>query len=194
MISRGGVNDSNLHASNIVKWALSYGAGDNPKSFTVLQSGAYNFPPDSLLKEWDCSELPDGNYVIKLEGADVAGNKCADSVTVLKSTVSTNTEPELEIINNEIVTPGQVDENENPILMDSSITITYQDIAEPSTTLTDGELYIDGVLIDNDDSDGLTVDFLEQSYEEESLHYLYVKAEDDHNETIYCYDIYCYFI
>jgi RHS repeat-associated protein len=39
-------------------------------------------------------------------------------------------------------------------------------------------LYVDGILVDDDDSDGLTLDIINGDYDEGESHFLYVKADD----------------
>lgn len=156
-------------------WTLSYKkVGDS--SYTNLTSGTSE--ENGLLYTWNTQNLAEGNYFIKLSASDGASNTTADTlgdgedviITLVKSQNSISTGPGLQIASPE----------DEATIIQNTLNVIYERTDDTTDNLSNGELYIDGYLVDLDDSDGLSEDLTNISkYEEGSQHYMFVKAQDD---------------
>lgn len=168
------MSDGGAAGDNFSNWKLEYGEGENPGSYTELQTGSISVSNQNIYT-WDVSALKENrDYTLRLTAKDSAGNSKSDSVLLRKAYDTQSVTAQLQITN-----PSTSE------IISDDLTVTYSD-----ATGLSADLYVNNECVDNDDSDGLSFNVAkfengEFVYPEGSTIYMYVHGQDANNNNSY---------
>ncbi|MFC1572705.1 right-handed parallel beta-helix repeat-containing protein [Candidatus Eisenbacteria bacterium] len=68
---------------HFVSYAVMYGAGESPGTWTTLQSSTSYPVVDSVLAHWSVFPVTNGDYTLRVEANDLAGNEAVNDIPIV---------------------------------------------------------------------------------------------------------------